>query len=414
MGNASPVMPAESMGDPMTFPPTVRSHGPHTATDSTREGSSTGTLRHGEVPPIISGTTPYPGSGYVSLSPHRDGRPLILSNPPSRPGSVNGGSHIQHDPPCTQLTSPPSLSSKSSVTPNIQFDRLKGVLPAEQLSELRRLISHHGIQRQKLVSAGSALNELREEAHNMRTSAESLTGRVDRVLYDTIQVMQDRDIVISSIGRVFDDALEPQVGTDNIGPSGNTPEHNSSEIPAPDIGHSDHSHNTAPRGADHLPDDCTLRSEPDYKRASQRILNEMHREFPPCRADEDEIQYWNRYQVHQQLINNTQWSWDKSGHDAPPHLPSTNYRNTNAPVPYLMIIFVKDRHAVTLTQHTHNRLRTGHMSSLTRHLGHTTLAKTHGQITDLTSRTNQAFPPSRSAKGHLIMAYGTLSITIIR
>jgi hypothetical protein len=238
-------MPTENMGDPMTFPPVVRSHGAHTATDSTREGSSTGTLRHGEMPPIISGTTPYSGLGYVSLSLHRDGQPLIPSNPPSRPSSVNGGSHIQHDLPRTQLTSPPSLSSKSSVTPNIWFDRLKGVLPTKQLSKLRRLISHHGLQWRQLVLAGSAFNELQAEAHNVRTSAESLTGRVDRVLYNMIQVVQDRDIVISSIGRAFDDAPEPQVGTNNIGPSGSTPEHNSSEIPAPNIGHSDHSHNAA-------------------------------------------------------------------------------------------------------------------------------------------------------------------------
>jgi hypothetical protein len=326
-------MSAESMGDPMTFPPSVRSHGPHTATDSTREGSSTGTLRHGEVPPIISGTTPYSGSGYVSPSPHRDGRPLIPSNPPSRPGSAKGGSHRQHDPPRTQLTTPPSLTSESSVTPNIRFDRLEGVLPTEQLSELRRLISHHGLQRRQLVSAGSALNELRAEAHNVRTSAESLTGRVDRVLSDTIQVVQDGDVVISSIGRAFDDAPEQHVGTDNIGPSGSTPDHNSSEIPAPDIGLSDHSHNTAPRGADRLSDDRTPRSEPDYRRASQRILSEMRREFPPRRADEDEIQYWNRYQAHRRLINNTQRSWDKSGHEAPPHIPNTDYRNTNAQVP---------------------------------------------------------------------------------
>jgi hypothetical protein len=92
----------------------------------------------------------------------------------------------------------------------------------------------------------------------VRTSAESLTGRVDRVLYDMIQVVQDGDVVIASIGRAFDDAPELQVGTNNVNPSGSTPEHNSSEIPAPDIGHSDHSHNTTPWGADHLPDDHTL------------------------------------------------------------------------------------------------------------------------------------------------------------
>jgi hypothetical protein len=96
----------------------------------------------------------------------------------------------------------------------------------------------------------------------VRTSAKSLTRRVDRVLYDMIQVVGD--VVILSIGQAFNDAPELQVGTNNIGPSGSTPEHNSSEIPAPDIGWSDHSHNSAPHGADHLPDDHTPQSEPNY------------------------------------------------------------------------------------------------------------------------------------------------------
>jgi len=328
------MVPAENIGDPMTFPSAARSRGPSTATDSTRDGSSTGTIRYGDVPPTFSGTTHYSGPGYVSPSPRRDGRPLIPSDPPSRPGSANGGSNIIHDPPRTQQLSPPSLSSESSVTPNIRFDRLEGILPVEQLSELRRLISHHGLQRRKLVFAGSSLNELRNEAHNVRTSAESLTGRVDRVLHDTIQVIQDGDVVISSIGRAFDDAPEPTLGTDNIGLSSrHTPEHNSPEVPTPDnyAGgqvHSDHSNNTIPREDSHPQDGRVPRSEPE-----QRILDAMHREFPPRRAGEDEFQYWNRYRAHQRLINNTQRSWDRSGRDLPPHLPSTESKNTNAQTP---------------------------------------------------------------------------------
>jgi hypothetical protein len=52
---------------------------------------------------------------------------------------------------------------------------------------------------------------------------------------------------------------------------------------------------------------------------------------------------------------------------------------------YLMIIFVKDKRTMTLIQHTHSQLRTGHMSSSIQHLGHTMLARTHSQITDLIS-----------------------------
>ena len=296
-GVASPMGPAENIGDLVTLPSAVRSHGPSTAPDSTRDGSSTGTLRYGDVPPNLSGTTHYSGPGYVSPSPRRDGRPLAPSNPPSRPGSAYGGSH--NDPPHAQQTTPPSLSSESSVTPNIRFDRLEGVIPADQLAELRRLISHSRLQRRELISAGSAITELRNEAHNVRTSAESLTGRVDRVLHDTIQVVRDGDVVISSIGRVFD---EPTLGTDNIGPSGITPKHTLPEMSATDnvAGgqvHSDLS-NTIPREASHLMDIRAPRNEPDNNRESRRILDDMHRELPPRRADEDGIQFWNRYHVH--------------------------------------------------------------------------------------------------------------------
>ena len=54
---------------------------------------------------------------------------------------------------------------------------------------------------------------------------------MDRVLHDTIQVVRDGDVVISSIGRVFD---EPTLGTDNIGPSGITPKHTLPEMSATD------------------------------------------------------------------------------------------------------------------------------------------------------------------------------------
>ena len=292
-GIASPIVPTESIEDPVTFPSMARSHGPSTAMDSTRDGSSTGTLKYGDVPPTLFGTTHYSGPGYVSPSPCRDGRPLIPSNPPSRPGSMYGGSH--NDPPHTQQTTPPSLSSKSSVTLNIWFDRLEGVTPVEQLAELRRLISHSRLQQQELISTGSAITELWNEAHNMRTSTESLTGRVDCVLHNMIQVVCDRDVIISSIGWVFD---EPTLRTDNISPSGNTLKHTSSQMPTTDNTasgrvHSDHSNNTIPREASYPMDSWAPQSEPDNNWELQRILDDMHWELPLCRVNEDGIQFWN-------------------------------------------------------------------------------------------------------------------------
>jgi hypothetical protein len=65
-------------------------------------------------------------------------------------------------------------------------------------------------------------------------AAESLTGRVDHVLLDTVQVVLDGDIMILSIGQAFEDAPEQPEGTNNISPLGNNLEINISEMTAPD------------------------------------------------------------------------------------------------------------------------------------------------------------------------------------
>ena len=45
----------------------------------------------------------------------------------------------------------------------IQFDRLGGMIPEDQITELRHLFSNHSLQHCKLVSAGSYLWTLHEE-----------------------------------------------------------------------------------------------------------------------------------------------------------------------------------------------------------------------------------------------------------
>ena len=140
------------------------------------------------------------GSHIVERDPH------VGQLPPSRSNSLLPGS--QHDPydrPRSEprrgeQISPPTLSTESSVTPTIEFDKL---ISEGQIMELRNLYSNHSLQRRKLVLAGSYLKTLREETQVMRTHAESLTGRVDRVLSNTVQTILDGDNFLSAFGCAF-------------------------------------------------------------------------------------------------------------------------------------------------------------------------------------------------------------------
>jgi len=48
------------------------------------------------------------------------------------------------------------------------------------------------------------MNALRNEAVELRSTAESLTGRLDRVAADTVQLILEGDNIIAAIGRAFD------------------------------------------------------------------------------------------------------------------------------------------------------------------------------------------------------------------
>ena len=119
-----------------------------------------------------------------------------------------GSQHDPYDRPRSEprrgeQISPPTLSTESSVTPTIEFDKLVGVISEGQIMELRNLYSNHSLQRRKLVSAGSYLKTLCEETQVIRTHAKSLTGRVDRVLSNTVQMILDGDNFLSGFGRAF-------------------------------------------------------------------------------------------------------------------------------------------------------------------------------------------------------------------
>jgi hypothetical protein len=114
----------------------------------------------------LSTRTPLRGSdhGEVSPSPHREGRPLILSDPPSRNASRAEGMTTNVSPAQGSGINrggsggnPPSISTKSSITPTIQLAALDKLLSPEQSAGIRSLIAHHALQKQKLASAGSYL-----------------------------------------------------------------------------------------------------------------------------------------------------------------------------------------------------------------------------------------------------------------
>src|SRR6202790_5801660 len=137
----------------------------------------------------------------ASASNYGDQSPSHRSLPPQRGRSVSRGSTVMVNPHISQSlpreggSQPQALGStvqmaqtgnnptgtdESSVEPTIRFDRLTGIIPDNVITEIRNLVSHQGLQRQKLATAASNLNTLRSQAHELRTNAESLTRRIDR------------------------------------------------------------------------------------------------------------------------------------------------------------------------------------------------------------------------------------------
>ena len=143
------------------------------------------------------------GSHIIEWDPH------VAQLPPSRSNSLSPGSqHNPYDRPRSEprrgeQISPPTLSTESSVTLTIEFDKLVGVISKGQIMELQNLYSNHSLQHRKLVLAGSYLKTLREETQVMHTHAESLTGRVDCVLSNTVQMILDGDNFLSAFGCAF-------------------------------------------------------------------------------------------------------------------------------------------------------------------------------------------------------------------
>jgi hypothetical protein len=117
----------------------------------------------------------------------------------------------------------PTGTDESSVEPTIRFDRLMGVIPDNVITEIRNLVSHQGLQRRKLATAASNLNTLHSQAHELRTNAESLTRRIDRVLTDTVNVISEGDEIISSMSMTLDPPIT-RVPSSMDGPAPTQPE----------------------------------------------------------------------------------------------------------------------------------------------------------------------------------------------
>ncbi|KIM72762.1 hypothetical protein PILCRDRAFT_15823 [Piloderma croceum F 1598] len=291
----------------------------------------------GPIERTLRARTPPEGSDHkeVSPSPHREGQPLMLSNPPSQNVSHAEGATINIGPPPSSDIprgsgfggNPASVSTESSITPMIQLAALDGLLTPEQSSGIKNLISHHALQRQKLASAG-----------------------LNQVVADTVQLLLKGENILAAISKAFE--RPPSHGgpslvglpvegrlpygqsyEDNYPPEesmGNPP------IPTNIVGEdstgscrSDHNGNevlqdTIPSSEGNDPQDHRM---PIYN-PSSLVRGILEREFMSQQADETDSQYENRYLAHQRCINNTQQSWARSGYDLPPHLDSvsTNIR----------------------------------------------------------------------------------------
>src|ERR1700691_2926829 len=320
------------------------------------EGSNT-TVPHNREPRVGSELE------YMVSSPQRDGNISLSSNPPLRSVSRAEGSiyqtkgsihspHIQysHDPIMQSESNhnnmtgsaplPPSMSTESSMTPSIRFERLDGVILDSHILELRRMVSNHSLQRQKLATAGSALSNFQNETQSLRASAESLTGRVDRVLSDTIQIIVEGDNIMSSLSKAFDKPLEQAgIPTANLSrtdplrtgqPIGPHVEDTAEEIPSARVDACNAPQNmrntptnSIPRAGSNAPADPSDNTHEDQRShtPSPQAQAMMDQELPPRTDNETDDQYDGRHRAHLNRINNTQRSWVRNGYDAPPHLP---------------------------------------------------------------------------------------------
>ena len=55
-----------------------------------------------------------------------------------------------------------------------------------------------------MASAGSYLTQLHSEATKLRSNTESLTGRLNRVVVDTVQLLLEGDNILAAISKAFE------------------------------------------------------------------------------------------------------------------------------------------------------------------------------------------------------------------
>ena len=294
-----------------------------------------------------------PDRNETSPSPHRVGQQLVLSDPPSRTVSqtgetmrINSPLDSHGDNRAANRGNPTSISTESSITPTIRFSALDGIISTEQSIGLRRLIAHHALQRQKLTSAGSYMSSLRNEAVELRSTAESLTRRLDRISADTVQLLLEGDNIIAAIGKAFDGPSNqegPSISSlpvegrlpygqsyDDIFPVEQQMEHQSNhqKEDSGSTGRQPNDHNNIVRGSSSPSEGANIRNGANQAiDPSSQLKEMMEREFAPRRTDETDTQYENRYLAQQRRINNTQQSWARSEYDVPPHLESASTAN---------------------------------------------------------------------------------------
>src|SRR6202051_3121266 len=240
----------------------------------------------------------------------------------------------------TQVGDNPSGTAKSSVEPTIRFNRLAGVIPDNVITEIRNLVSHQGLQRWKLATAASNLNTLRSQAHELRTNAESLTRRIDRVLTDTVNVISEGDEIISSMSRMLDPPIT-RIPSSMDGPAPTQPEVRPSSpiiddhrismpIDRPSIAQQDRTPSDQQSEGSFDPP----KELPPQNSVPTYIQTLMNRELPPRGPFETDDQYDQQYQAQLWRISNMHCSWARgAGYDPPPHLPSFMPSRTNDGTP---------------------------------------------------------------------------------
>lgn len=280
-----------------------------------------------DLPPHITDTGPFPGpEQYNNDSQNSRARGSTIRVDPHPRNTVEGrsensGQSRSHNGSKESSIAESVIKSRSQTStsqpnltigsePTVRFDELDGVISDDRLLGLRQLVSQHSFQRRELSTAASYLRQMTGDTQSLQAQVGELSGRVNRVMSDTVRFIEDGDAIVSNLRNMFDFPPAPTRATPAPSeiwePLSKTTEGTQLRSASADTS-VEYQSNRA-----NAPMHPQAEIAPVAALITDDTLDSMNIEFPRKRPDEDNEQLHARYLRHQERLGSSHQSWVKS------------------------------------------------------------------------------------------------------